>query len=728
MTTPCLSLLARALRWSAPALFLCALQAAETAPIGLETRAGSVEKFARGATLFSNRTFRAKEVPPEVDGAAFVKTTIENRQVFRCTAPGTLYVLTPALGNSNSMASALEARGFARVGDKTYQAFGKNPIDQAALYRGQMKKGDILRTFKWAVLLAPEGIDLTLHTPGTEDDWSANAGERLYNGIVLPKEWPPAYQDEVNPVPMSLPYLKYPPKVIPIDVGRQLFVDDFLVESTDLTRTFHKPQKYAGNPVMKPQTALEKATPEFEIHDKGAVFLGQGGVFYDPQDKLFKMYYTAGWRGGLALATSKDMVNWDRPELGLYEGNLLLPRGAQWKSFDAKDGAGTDNCVWYDLNAKDPDERLKFTACWMHAPNPPKEFHHTLYTASADGKHWSEGLPMKPPAEDYTSFFYNPFRDKWVFSLKTGGARGRARLYTEKNDFRDGADLSDAVFWTAADERDQPEPTGAYPGAGDKPQLYSLNAVAYESILVGMHYIHRGPSNEVCVEQQIPKLLDLELGFSRDGFHWDRPDRTGFIKGERTQGAWDRGYLHGTAGVFVVMGDELVFPYVGTSGVGPDGEHSIYSGMSVGLAKLRRDGFASMDAPAGKTGTLTTRLLTFGGKDLFVNAQVGKQGALRAEVLDENNRPIAPYTLENSIPFQGDATRAQLRWKGADNLAALAGKPVRLRFSLSDGQLYAFWVSKDASGRSDGYLAAGSPGHAGVVDVEGSAADAPAKP
>ncbi len=45
---------------------------------------------------------------------------------------------------------------------------------------------------------------------------------------------------------MTVPYLQSPPSVIPIDVGRQLFVDDFLIEKTDLERTFHAAEKYSG--------------------------------------------------------------------------------------------------------------------------------------------------------------------------------------------------------------------------------------------------------------------------------------------------------------------------------------------------------------------------------------------------------------------------------------------------------------------------------------------------
>ena len=81
--------------------------------------------------------------------------------------------------------------------------------------------------------------------------------ETLYNGIVLPDVWPPTNMDINSYAPMSVSYLDNPPKVVPINVGRQLFVDNFLIESTDLERKFYKPQKYAGNPILKPETALE---------------------------------------------------------------------------------------------------------------------------------------------------------------------------------------------------------------------------------------------------------------------------------------------------------------------------------------------------------------------------------------------------------------------------------------------------------------------------------------
>ena len=66
--------------------------------------------------------------------------------------------------------------------------------------------------------------------------------ETLYNGIVLPETWPPQDVIEDSPDPLSIPYLNNPPEPVPIDLGRQLFVDDFLIESTSLTRVFGQPE------------------------------------------------------------------------------------------------------------------------------------------------------------------------------------------------------------------------------------------------------------------------------------------------------------------------------------------------------------------------------------------------------------------------------------------------------------------------------------------------------
>jgi len=329
----------------------------------------------------------------------------------------------------------------------------------------------------------------------------------------------------------------------------------------------------------------------------------------------------------------------------------------------------------------------------------PPGFNHSLHFS--DGRAWSDAVPTDIAADDYCSFFFNPFRQKWCFSIKKTERRGRCRYYAESDEFLKGAAWSKAVYWTNADRLDAPEPAGRYPGAGDAPQLYSLNAVAYESLMVGVHYIHRGPRNEICGKGVFPKLIDLELGFSRDGFHWHRPDRSGFITSSRTEGAWDRAYVHSTAGVFAVLDDQLVFPYTGTSGLAPSGRRGMYTGAAIGLATLRRDGFASMDGP----GELTTRPVKFKGRHLFVNLN----GSLRVELLDKDGKLLAAAEA-----VSGDQTKQRVEVPG---LADLAGKPVKFRFHVAQGSLYAFWVTPDENGASYGYVGAGGPAFSGVRDA-----------
>ena len=292
------------------------------------------------------------------------------------------------------------------------------------------------------------------------------------------------------------------------------------------------------------------------------------------------------------------------------------------------------------------------------------------------------------------------------------------RHYREHDDFVEGAKWTDdnVVYWTAADELDLPEP-----GIDQAAQLYNVDAVAYESVMIGLFAIFRGPDNATAFELNVPKLNDLSIAFSRDGFHWDRPDRRHFIAGSRQPGEWNRAYIQSAGGCCLVVGDELRFYFSVFSGVCPDGRADLYAGGSTGLAVLRRDGFASMDACAG-AGTLTTRPVTFGGKYLFVNADTSG-GRLEVELLDREGRVIEPFTRKGCVPVAADVTRQQVTWASVQDLSAVVGQPVRFRFHLNAGRLYAFWVSPDPSGASHGYVAAGGPGFTGATDTAGAAAN-----
>ena len=76
--------------------------------------------------------------------------------------------------------------------------------------------------------------------------------EKLYNGITLDDNFTHAPSDALH-----VPYLENPPEVIDVSLGRQLFVDDFLIEETTLTPSYHKAKKFEGNPVLFPETPWE---------------------------------------------------------------------------------------------------------------------------------------------------------------------------------------------------------------------------------------------------------------------------------------------------------------------------------------------------------------------------------------------------------------------------------------------------------------------------------------
>jgi len=513
----------------------------------------------------------------------------------------------------------------------------------------------------------------------------------LYNGIVLPEVWPPRDQDPASTQPMRVPYLEKPPAVIPIDGGRQLFVDDFLIEESEMPRVFHHPVKYPGNPVFFPQTDHERNAAQAP-----AAIPKCGGVWYDETDRLFKMWYMASYLGVMCYASSQDGIHWERPALDVVPGtNLILPP-------DVHPDSGT---VWLDRDSGDPVARFKMLIREPNSPGRPRRFPARLFV-SADGIHWEE-VGETGPMDDRSTMFYNPFRKRWVHSIREGlPRRGRSRLYWEHGEFLESGRWREGEppYWCGADCMDE--------GGDAAPQLYNLDAVAYESLMVGFFQILKGPPNHIGHQVGQPKLTELVLATSRDGFHWHRPDRRAFIGARREPGSWEFGYVESTGGVVLVVGDELWFYYSAYAG-DPDRitedwrTNGMYANGAVGLAKLRRDGFASLQGRF-LGASMTTRPVRFTGHRLFVNADTAGS-ELTVECLGENGHVIPGYSADDCIGFCGNATKVEIRWQGGRDMGGLRDRPVRLHFRMDRGDLYAFWISPAPDGDSRGHRGAGGP-------------------
>jgi hypothetical protein len=173
------------------------------------------------------------------------------------------------------------------------------------------------------------------------------------------------------------------PSPINIDVGRQLFVDDFLIAENDLMRTYHAAELYQDSPVLKPETPLElNASRGKDALPVAAPFCD--GAWFDPSDRLFKMWYHAGWFDGVGYVTSHDGLHWQRPELDVAPGtNRVLPARHVDSQRLARDAAS----IWLDQVAADPAQRWKMFIYGRQEGNKATGADRGELLTSSDGMH-----------------------------------------------------------------------------------------------------------------------------------------------------------------------------------------------------------------------------------------------------------------------------------------------------------------------------------------------------
>jgi hypothetical protein len=500
-----------------------------------------------------------------------------------------------------------------------------------------------------------------------------------------------------------------PAEASPISIGRQkqLLVDDYIIERMDgVKRTLNQPRKYGGNPLLVPGQDWQSYR-----------MLMYGSVIHDAQAKLFKMWYWLGWdlhEGyGMtgAYATSPDGLHWLEPEL-----NLL------------------------DFQGSKRNNRIPWMAMGMiHSPgeaDPGKRYkslsgHRGAF--SADGLTWhvppeSKAIPGDVASDGVAPFVYDEQSKRYVAFPKvvreSGGHLRRAVGVSFSDDF---------LTWTPVqtilvpDGRDDGRARQAVAAHRDRiafedgsewhlAQFYGHCGFPYEGMYLGLLWVFnisgwppwiaeakgRRPS---AGSEDGPTYVQLTS--SRDLVNWQRVgDRLPFIPlGDAD--SYDAGTIY-TANRPLIVGDEIWIYYSGEqfthghpllrqwAGAGkkyPGSAEAIARASprargSINLAKLRLDGWVSVDA-SSKEGILTTKPLLFDGNRLIINAEA-RRGVLRVEVLNEAGKPIRGFALPDSQEFTGNSVRHAITWAHGATLDALRGKPVRLRFRLTNARLYSF--------------------------------------
>lgn len=443
-----------------------------------------------------------------------------------------------------------------------------------------------------------------------------------------------------------------------IDIGsrRELLVDDFLVANMDgVTLKLHKPE--ARDVALVCDAPWEGNTSAYYT------------VFED--DGLFRIYYRASHSEEkkathpevTCYAESRDGLTFTKPKLGLFEFAGSKDNNIIWTG-----PGGTHNFAPFkDTNpACKPEARYKALAGGTTLVNGKKKSCLDAYQ-SADGIRWSKMVDavITDGAFDSQNIAYfdnvrGEYRAYWrYFSSGYTDERGwkpagvRAIRTATSKDFLKWENQADLRYGDAPAEH-----------------LYTNAVMPY---FRAPHLFIGFPTRFQPKHQQVEPVFMT----SRDGVNFQRwPEELIPITAPKDRDGNRSNYM--TRGLLSLPGNDRELSVYATEAyyAGP--------GSRVRRFVFRTDGFVSAHAASG---TLTTKPFTFAGSRLSLN--IISKGATRVELQDADGRALPGFALADCTPITADAIDHTVTWKGGD-LAAHAGKPVRLRVELKDADLFAF--------------------------------------
>ena len=466
-----------------------------------------------------------------------------------------------------------------------------------------------------------------------------------------------------------------------------LFLDDEdIAEQHGVGRVWHPLRKDPANPL------LTRSGTEVQLYLFGTV-LHEPEPGGDPEPVLRMWYYGTGdacqWTG---YARSRDGLHWEKPDLDLFPNRPELARNAVF----APEGwriVGLSGVVRDPRPDIAEDERYKLVQAASAGDPGIDQWRgkHYVMATSPDGFRWTFRDAFHPPEPYYPDracFVYDPGAESLVLYARgqqrppdvvaRGGPAyfGRAVGRGTSLDFRTWS-----TEWTPAMQAGAGDPDGT--------EIYGWSAFPWGGQWVAWTQIHHS----------LPHLgyIDMAVSHSRDGVHWQRRPEVVLPVGEI--GDWDR-FNQCTSNTPLRVGNEIWVYYSGRSyrhkeyrahldwrpDVPRDDNGPGYVG--IGLAKMRLDGFCSLDAGYGG-GTVLTEPVALDDDPLWVNARAD-WGRVVLQVLGEDAQPLPGAAP--SRPLTADGVRQPVVWP--DGAPATGGRPVRLRFQLTNARLYA-WGTGD---------------------------------
>ncbi len=162
--------------------------------------------------------------------------------------------------------------------------------------------------------------------------------------------------------------------------------------------------------------------------------------------------------------------------------------------------------------------------------------------------------------------------------------------------------------------------------------------------------------------------------------HYDRTFLEGYIRGGIGAQNWVSRTNYPALNV-VPTGAEEMSVYVNQDYAQPSAHLRRYA--------MRTDGFSSLHCGyAG--GHAISKPLVFSGRELSLNFSTSAAGGVKVGIEDADGGPIEGYSVADCVMQIGNELDRRVAWKSGADLSSLAGKPVRLRFSMKDADIYSF--------------------------------------
>ncbi len=444
----------------------------------------------------------------------------------------------------------------------------------------------------------------------------------------------------------------------------ELFVDDYLIHKLiDVQFMQHQPRDMGS--------VLRFDKPWEGAHSGYCTVIKEG--------ETYKMYYRGTPHSGsdgnpgeyTCYAESMDGIHWKKPNLGIYEimgtreNNVILhndvPFSHNFTPFLDSNPNALPNEKYKAFGGVEKSGLFGFT--------------------SKDGIHWnkigSRPLFTKGAFDSQNVAFWSEKEQQYVLYFRTwtgpdySGIRTIGR--TTSKDFIHWEEPQRMDFGATPMEHLYTNQTSPYFRA---PHIYISIAARF---MPGRQVISAKQAEQLNVNPEYFRdCSDVVLMSSRGGNKYDRTFMEGFIKPEIGLQNWVSRSNYPALNV-VQTGPKEMSLYVSHDNAQPTKHLRRYS--------MRLDGFASLNAPYSG-GEMTTKLLTFKGKELLLNFATSAAGYIKVEILDKSGNKIPGFELENSIEVIGNEIEKKVTWKGNPNLEKLNDKPVRLRFVMKDVDLY----------------------------------------